>query len=175
MGIIYAWGRNDKGQLGTGGGLLVDMYAMESIPLPIEGMLEGRKVTQIAAGHGHSACVTDNGEFYMWGMKNFLEPQSFSKYVKTSVNQIACGHDYTMILSADQMSLFSFGKNKTGVLGHANTKNLPAPELVEGMSLLGNQIYDISAGDSHFACLVHDDQECSSSKDPETTFVHVNS
>jgi len=154
-GIIYAWGRNDKGQLGCGGGLLVDMYAMESIPQPIMGQLEGRTVTQISAGHGHSACATDDGELYIWGMKSFLEPQSFTKFLKTKkCGSLSCGHDYTMILSEDRMSLFSFGKNKTGVLGQAHTKSLHSPELVEGMS--GCKILDMSAGDSHFACLVED-------------------
>jgi len=154
-GIIYAWGRNDKGQLGCGGGLLVDMYAMENIPQPIMGMLEGRRVTQIAAGDGHSACITDNGELYIWGMKLFLEPQSFSNYLlRNKCGSVACGNDYTMILSEDRLSLFSFGKNKTGVLGHAHTKSLNAPELVEGMKEF--DILDMSAGDSHFACLVED-------------------
>lgn len=112
-------------------------------------------MTQIAAGHGHSACVTDDGELFIWGMKLFLEPQSFSKFLKTKkCGSISCGHDYTMILSEDRMSLFSFGKNKTGVLGHAHTKSLHSPELVERM--IGCKILDMSAGDSHFACLVED-------------------
>lgn len=63
-GIIHGWGRNDKGQLGDGGGLMVDMYAMESLPRPIEGQLEGRFVTKVSAGYGHAACITDKGEVF---------------------------------------------------------------------------------------------------------------
>ena len=36
-GVIYGWGKNAKGQLGTGYGMAVDMYAMEQIPTPMEG------------------------------------------------------------------------------------------------------------------------------------------
>jgi len=57
-GVVYGWGRNHKGQLGTGLGLAVDMYAMQAVPEPIEAdELLGRKVTKIAAGHSHAACV----------------------------------------------------------------------------------------------------------------------
>lgn len=35
----------------------------------------GKKVVSIGAGHSHSAAVTSEGELYMWGMKNYLEPQ----------------------------------------------------------------------------------------------------
>lgn len=35
----------------------------------------GKKVVSIAAGHSHSAALTDQGELYMWGMKVYLEPQ----------------------------------------------------------------------------------------------------
>lgn len=67
-GIVHAWGRNNEGQLGTGMGLAVDMYAMESIPRPVEGELEGRRVGRIAAGHTHAAAVTAEGELFTWGM-----------------------------------------------------------------------------------------------------------
>jgi alpha-tubulin suppressor-like RCC1 family protein len=31
-GELYGWGRNDAGQLGLGGGLSMDVYAMENLP-----------------------------------------------------------------------------------------------------------------------------------------------
>lgn len=148
-GVIYGWGRNDKGQLGVGGGLMIDVYAMENLPRPVEGHLEGRKVVRISAGAKHSACITDTGEFFLWGMGAFIEPQPFS--LPTKYIDVACGENYTMILSDDNC-IYSFGKNKTGVLGQAHTKTLNNPELVEG---LANQktIY-MSAGSTHFACIV---------------------
>mmetsp|Transcript_13955 Transcript_13955/g.20981 ORF Transcript_13955/g.20981 Transcript_13955/m.20981 type:complete len:450 (-) Transcript_13955:1322-2671(-) len=33
---VFVWGRNDQGQLGLGGGLAMDVYAMEDIPIKVE-------------------------------------------------------------------------------------------------------------------------------------------
>ena len=66
-----------------------------------------------------------------------------------------CGQNYTLILTEDG-ELYSFGKGKTGVLGHANTKNLTQPELVEG--LLGKKVVKMSAGFTHCAVLVDDEE-----------------
>ncbi len=53
---------------------MMAMYAMSSLPTPIEGQLENRNVVKISAGHSHSACVTDKGELFVWGMNLYLEP-----------------------------------------------------------------------------------------------------
>ncbi len=84
-GIIYSFGKNDKGQLGTGGGMMVDMYAMSSLPTPIEGQLENRNVVKVSAGHSHSACITDKGELFVWGMSVYLEPTMVTSITRVSV------------------------------------------------------------------------------------------
>jgi len=61
------------------------------------------------------------------------------------------------VVLTDKHQLYSFGKNKTGVLGHANTKTLTQPELVEGLA--DKKVVSISAGATHFACLVEDAQD----------------
>ena len=81
-GIVHSFGKNDKGQLGTGGGMMVDMYAMSSLPTPIEGQLENRTVVKIGAGHSHSACITDKGELFIWGMNLYLEPTLVSSITR---------------------------------------------------------------------------------------------
>jgi len=68
---------------------------------------------------------------------------------------VACGQNYTLILTEDGQ-LYSMGKGKTGVLGHANTSNLNEPELVEG--LLDKKVVKMSAGYTHCAVLVEDDE-----------------
>ena len=89
-GIIHAWGRNDKGQLGDGGGLMVDMYAMESLPVSIQGQLEGRVVEKISAGYAHAACITDKGELFFWGMGQSLEPTLMTSMLDKQVIQNWC-------------------------------------------------------------------------------------
>lgn len=35
-GSIHAWGKNDRGQLGTGAGIGIDMVECENVPTPID-------------------------------------------------------------------------------------------------------------------------------------------
>ena len=74
------------GQLGTGGGMMVDMYAMSSLPTPIEGQLENRTVAKIGTGHSHSACITNRGELFIWGMNRYLEPELVTSLLHTKVS-----------------------------------------------------------------------------------------
>lgn len=152
-GVLHSWGRNDKGQLGQGAGLSVDIYAMEALPRPIESQLEGRRVTKIAAGHSHAAAITADGELFIWGSNIFLEPQAFPSLLHSKMVDVACGENYTVALSEDGR-LFTHGKGKTGVLGMASTKNLNQPTLVEGLA--DRKATGISAGYAHMACWVED-------------------
>jgi len=116
-GIVYGWGKNAKGQLGTGFGMAVDMYAMADVPTPIEGdELSNRKVTKIAAGTNHSACVTSSGELFWWGVNLHLEPYRVAEVLHTKIVDVACGLDYTLALSEDG-DVYVWGFGKTGVLG----------------------------------------------------------
>lgn len=155
-GIVFAWGRNDKGQCGTGTGLSVDMYAMEPMPSPVEGLLEGRKVVKVSAGSNHAAAITDHGELFVWGMGQYFQPEYISELGQTKVIDVSCGHNYTLAMG-DDGKLYSFGKGKTGVLGLASDKTAMVPTVVEG--LLGKKILSVSAGWSHVACLVREEQE----------------
>eukprot|EP00804_Cyclotella_cryptica_P022038 CCRYP_000979-RA/>CCRYP_000979-RA protein AED:0.10 eAED:0.10 QI:261/1/1/1/1/1/2/1229/354 len=150
-GIIHAWGRNNEGQLGTGMGLAVDMYAMESIPRPIEGDLEGRKVTRIAAGYTHAAAVTSNGELFTWGMNYTHEPKLESNLLHTKIVDVACGQNYTLALD-ENGRVYSMGKGKTGVLGLASTKSTAYPILVEGIPA-DERVVEMSCGWAHVACI----------------------
>lgn len=155
-GSLHGWGRNDKGQLGDGGGLMVDMYAMENLPRPIEGQLEGRRVTDVDAGYQHTACVTESGELFVWGMGLSLEPVLVNEMLNEKCVAVACGQNYTLVLTEDG-KLYSFGNGKTGVLGHANTKTINSPQLVEG--LLGKRVVQMAAGFQHCAVLVEEDDD----------------
>lgn len=64
---------------------MVDMYAMSSLPTPIEGQLENRNVVKVSAGHSHSACITDKGELFVWGMSVYLEPTMVTSITRVSV------------------------------------------------------------------------------------------
>lgn len=152
-GVVFAWGKNHKGQCGTGSSMSVDMYAMENMPQPLDGMMEGQHVVKISGGHSHAAAVTDKGELFWWGSQLNLTPELAPNLAHTKIVDVACGKDYTIAL--DEVGrLYSFGSGKTGVLGLANEKKAVAPTLVEGM--LGKKVVKVDAGWSHVACLVEE-------------------
>lgn len=152
-GVIYGWGRNHKGQLGTGLGLAVDMYAMQAIPEPIESdELLGRKVVQIAAGQGHAACITEGGELFIWGMQLHLEPQRVNELLHTQIVQVACGSDYTLAVDKDGY-MYSLGKGKNGCLGQGGSVK-KANQAVLMEALKDVRVKQVSAGWDHAACLV---------------------
>ena len=153
-GVLYGWGRNHKGQLGTGLGLAVDMYAMQAIPEPIEAdELVGRRVTKVAAGAGHAACITEGGELFYWGMSLHMEPYRVTELLHTKIVDVTCGLDYTLVID-EEGRMYSFGKGSTGVLGQGSVKNLNQPQVMEIFE--GKKVLKASAGWKHAACLVQD-------------------
>jgi alpha-tubulin suppressor-like RCC1 family protein len=150
-GIIHSWGRNNEGQLGVGMGMAVDAYSMESIPQPIEGDLEGRKVSRIAAGHSHAAAVTVDGELFTWGMNSSHEPKLESSLLHTKIVDVACGKNYTLALD-EEGRVHAMGNGKTGVLGLASTKYSAFPILVEGIPA-EERVVQMSCGHAHVACV----------------------
>jgi alpha-tubulin suppressor-like RCC1 family protein len=68
-GRMFAWGRNDQGQLGLGDSF-IDIYSMEDMPRLIEGeKFANQKVIQVSAGKGVSAALTRDGKIFYWGHK----------------------------------------------------------------------------------------------------------
>jgi alpha-tubulin suppressor-like RCC1 family protein len=155
-GVLYGWGRNHKGQLGTGYGMAVDMYAMEPVPSPIEAdELLGRQVTHVAAGHSHAACITSSGELFYWGMGLYLEPVRVNELLHTTVVDVVCGQDYVLVKDV-QGKLYSFGTGKYGALGQGvGVKQLNQADVVE--ALQDQKITSMSAGWKHAACLAQPD------------------
>jgi len=58
-GTVYCWGSNNQGQLGRSTGAGTE-------PGPVAGLLEGRTVTAVSAGHQHTCAVAD-GQLFCWG------------------------------------------------------------------------------------------------------------
>lgn len=153
-GVLYGWGRNHKGQLGTGYGMAVDMYAMEPVPSPIEAdELLGRRVIKVAAGHSHAACITESGELFYWGMGLYLEPVRVNELLNTTVVDVVCGQDYVLCLDKEG-KLYSFGAGKHGALGQGSVKQLNQAAVME--ALQDKKVTSMSAGWKHAACLAQD-------------------
>jgi alpha-tubulin suppressor-like RCC1 family protein len=171
-GVIYGWGRNHKGQLGTGLGLAVDMYAMQAVPEPIDtsAELSSRKIVHIAAGHSHAACISEAGEVFVWGMSLHLEPVLVDSLLHTRIVDVVCGQDYTLAID-ENGHLYSFGISNTGVLGHGSqTRQLNQAKLIdslqtgeiesgaeEGTLRLRRKVVQAAAGWKHAACILEEE------------------
>jgi alpha-tubulin suppressor-like RCC1 family protein len=71
-GRMFAWGRNDQGQLGLGDSF-IDIYSMEDMPRLIESdKIANEKVVQVSAGKGVSAALTRDGKIFYWGHKVYF-------------------------------------------------------------------------------------------------------
>ncbi|KUF97957.1 hypothetical protein AM588_10010424 [Phytophthora nicotianae] len=148
-GELYSWGGNSQNQLGIGGGLAMDVYNIESIPVLVEAF-NGLQVKQIAAGYDHAAAVTEDGRLYMWGAKIWIEPHEMTAVNEHKMTQVACGRQYTVALT-DDGKVFTFGKGSSNCLGHGDRKNQLQPLQIQ--ALAGVNITSVSCGDYHMGAI----------------------
>lgn len=151
-GIVHGWGRNHKGQLGTGYGMAVDMYAMSEVPNEIvSDELNSKIVTKVIAGHSLAACITDKGELYFWGMSLNLEPEHVTALVHTKIVDVAVGDNYWVALDEDG-KLYTYGNSKFGALGESNVTQHKQARLLE--ELEDKKTTSVSSGWKHVAAIV---------------------
>ncbi|TDH73138.1 uncharacterized protein CCR75_008441 [Bremia lactucae] len=148
-GELYSWGGNSHNQLGIGGGLAMDVYNIESIPVLVDAFY-GLTVKQIAAGYDHAAAVTEDGRLYMWGAKIWIEPHEMTAVSEHKMVQVACGRQYTAAL-ADDGKVYTFGKGSCICLGHGDRKNQLQPKQIEALTDI--QITSVSCGDYHMGAI----------------------
>jgi alpha-tubulin suppressor-like RCC1 family protein len=67
-GKLYVWGKNDRGQLGTGTGLGVDMVESEKYPLMVQNMYNV-KIVDFICGENTMLIKDSEGRLYRTGMK----------------------------------------------------------------------------------------------------------
>lgn len=119
-GVVYAWGRNEKGQLGMGSDYL-DMHSMEWEPqlLP-KSLFDNQKVVKIAAGKDRCAAITSTGILYTWGNKFMHYPQVLSHphYDKeTVVDVVFAGRDCVAYITSNHHLYTAGGSTSSSVLG----------------------------------------------------------
>ncbi|MBS2013675.1 MAG: hypothetical protein JST00_12350 [Deltaproteobacteria bacterium] len=135
-GRAFCWGANDHGQLGpTSGGTLADCAGntggCRALPSEISGVAS---VVQLAVGATHTCALDAAGAVWCWGY-NFLgglgtgsrglacgapcagEPPSRVKVGRAKI--VATGSETSCAVLEDE-SVWCWGKNTSGVLGHAS-------------------------------------------------------
>ncbi|WP_217134938.1 RCC1 domain-containing protein [Leucobacter chinensis] len=149
-GDLYAWGYNDKGQLGDGS------TVTRSTPVKVENP-DGAHFVSVAAGNGQSYAVTTSGEVYAWGTNDSGQlgtgdttgsvlPKRVNFATGVSIVSIAAGHSHTLALDSDGTA-YAWGLNTRGQLGLGDTAVRLSPEAVTlpGKVLVGQ----VAAGEGH--------------------------
>ncbi len=109
-GKVYAWGRNDYGQLGDDSNLQSDA----PIAVDATGALSGKTIIAIATGHSHSLALASTGQLFAWGNNSSgqlgdgtgsnrpspVPVDAAGALAGKTITSIASGGDHTLILAA---------------------------------------------------------------------------
>ncbi|XP_047371857.1 secretion-regulating guanine nucleotide exchange factor isoform X3 [Sciurus carolinensis] len=148
---LFAWGANSYGQLGLG--------HKEDVLLPqqLNDFCKPECVRMITGGGGHSAIVTDGGGLFVCGLNKdgqlglgHTEDVLYFTLCKSllgcPVQQVACGWDFTIILTENGQVL-SCGSNSFGQLGVPHgPRRCVVPQAIE---LLREKVACVAAGLRH--------------------------
>eukprot|EP00026_Physarum_polycephalum_P010460 Phypoly_transcript_10624.p1 GENE.Phypoly_transcript_10624~~Phypoly_transcript_10624.p1 ORF type:complete len:380 (+),score=56.13 Phypoly_transcript_10624:128-1267(+) len=126
---VATWGWGGYGQLGHG---KTDDESTPKIVAVFDALLgnEGVRVTDIACGAWHTACVMSDGSAYTWGWggygqlglgndKGSIEPTMVDS-IEDDILYVACGSRHTIFASEE--SWYAFGFNQYGQLGPSRTE-----------------------------------------------------
>ena len=117
---LYGFGKNTKGQLGTG--------SSNSVLSPIK--LFDQKISKVEAGSTHSILLTQDEQVYGTGDNNFGQLglstlsniEKFTNINKPNTKDIASGSQHTLLVDK-KGNLLVTGLNKDGQLGVGNKEN----------------------------------------------------
>ncbi|MET0402401.1 MAG: chromosome condensation regulator RCC1 [Cystobacter sp.] len=150
-GVLYTWGRNNRGQLGLG-----DTVSHRS-PTKVEGLPE---VAAIAFGQNNSLAVGADGSVWTWGDNASGQlglADKTMRQVPTRVPGISdavaatVGYTHMLVLHRDG-HLSAFGKNNIGQLGDGTTLDRSVPVPVVGLT----DVVRVIGGSQHSAAVRRD-------------------
>ncbi len=161
-GVAYCWGYNYYGELGDG------TTADSSVPVAVDmgGVLAGKTLTQISAGHVITCALDAGGAAYCWGYGDGGElgnGGNASTSVPVAVNsggalagktltQISSGYEFTCALDSVGAA-FCWGDNDSGQLGDGTTTASAVPVAVDtGGVLAGKTLTRVTTGEGQHAC-----------------------
>jgi alpha-tubulin suppressor-like RCC1 family protein len=116
-GDLYAWGKNDRGQMGTGAGIGIDMVECENVPTLVDLRDESDQIIpakSFAMGQNSMLVQDENNKIYMIGQKLHYTPSKiqFDPNVLdvNSVRMMGCGRKHFFIINNDN-NLLVWGNN----------------------------------------------------------------
>ena len=150
-GSVWAWGDNDRGEIGEGGS--VDVL----LPLRVFGITNA---VHIAAGVGHSYALTSDGTAWAWGANGYAElgdgtftdrPTPIRLAGLEGTTSVATGFLHSLAVRGDG-TIVAWGNNEYGQLGDGTTQQRLTPSPVAGI----NGIRAIVVGGLHTLALKND-------------------
>lgn len=168
-GTVWAWGRNDYGQLGDGTTL------NKSTPVQVKGTGGAGFLTEIVAvtvGNNHTLALKKDGTVWAWGYNidgrlgdGSMTNRSTPVQVKgpsgngflTEVMAITAGYRHSVALKKDG-AVLAWGYNADGQLGNGVAGDRNMPSRVKGGAGTGflTDIKQIAAGKNHTVALKSD-------------------
>jgi len=155
-GKVFAWGRNEHGQVGHEG---------DDTPTPKRVPLEGT-IVSLACGYGHSVALLEDGTTYLWGVNTYGQlgqghtatqksPQLLSikgsPGNETRVAKISCGASHTAFITKDG-DFWICGRNDNCELGSGDTNHYYEPLKID----LPKRALHVACGWGHNLVIVED-------------------
>ena len=165
-GRIFAWGRNDFGQLGDG------TTTNKSVPTEITcqfSLLPEETIVQVSFGHSHSSAITSNGRIFTWG-KNYYGQlgdgttidkstpteitSQFSLLKDETIFQVSLSYYHSSAITSNGR-IFTWGSNSFGQLGDGTTIDKSVPtEITQQFPLSEKEtLTQVSLGDYHSSAI----------------------
>jgi len=110
-GTVWAWGRNEEGQLGDG------TTTMRSTPVQVQGMAD---VVAIAGAYYHTIALRRDGTVWAWGL--ILDGET-PRVRLADVVAIAGGCSHTIALRRPAGTVWAWGANGFGQLGDGTVRD----------------------------------------------------
>ncbi|XP_058089615.1 ultraviolet-B receptor UVR8 isoform X2 [Magnolia sinica] len=153
-GDALSWGAGGSGRLGHGhqSGILGFLRSSSEYTPRLIKNLEGVKVTKIAVGLLHSACISGEGELYTWGSNEngclglggtdavHTPLKVEGSLLKFPVSEVSCGWKHTAAISGGNLFTWGWGgshgtfsidgHSSGGQLGHGNDIDYFEPMMV---------------------------------------------
>ncbi|MDR0444435.1 MAG: InlB B-repeat-containing protein, partial [Treponema sp.] len=143
-GNLWAWGRNNNGQLGDG------TTTQRNSPVPIKA---GTTFSAVSGGSDHSLAIDTDGNLWAWGDNYYGEVGDGTKTRRNSPVPIKAGTTFKAVaagwihsLAIDTAgNLWAWGSNTNGRLGDGTTVQKETPVQIQA----GTTFSAIAAGYSH--------------------------
>ncbi|MCR8630375.1 InlB B-repeat-containing protein [Paenibacillus sp. N5-1-1-5] len=152
-GNVWAWGRNDNGDLGDG------TTIQRNTPVQVNTL---SNVKAIAAGGYFSLALKEDGTVWSWGWNGAGQLGNGTTNQRilpeqvpglSHITAIAAGGNHSLALDANGR-IWAWGENRYGALGDGTTTNRTAPVLVSGLT----NATTIAGGNYHSLALDADGQ-----------------